>query len=446
MEIPVSPGPHKLVRRIIDPLQQFINMQVSSGIILLLSLVVALVWANSPWAASYDHLWHTPIGFSIGPYELTNTLHFWINDGLMTIFFFVVGLEIKREILTGELASPRQAALPIVAALGGMVVPGLIYTFFNAGTESASGWGIPMATDIAFALGVLTLLGNRVPLALKVFLAALAIVDDMGAVILIAIFYTSQISWLALALAGGFYILLWVLNLLSIRFLLLYYILGVLMWLALMKSGVHPTIAGVLAATAIPARPRIKKEEFVTANESLLQQYKNTYQAKDEADAEETRQEVVQTIEENCERVQTPLQRLERALHLPVSFFIMPVFALSNAGIPISLSLTSQLTEPIGLGISLGLFLGKFIGISLFVFLAVKAGLAALPGNVKWSQVLGVALLGGIGFTMSIFIANLAFTNPAFLPEAKLAILVGSFASSIAGIIVLNLSRDKKAV
>ncbi|MGZ5304237.1 MAG: Na+/H+ antiporter NhaA, partial [Bacteroidia bacterium] len=242
------------------------------------------------------------------------------------------------------------------------------------------------------------------------------------------------------------YLLLWVLNLLSIRYLLLYYVLGVLLWLALMKSGVHPTIAGVLAATAIPARPRIRKHDFVICNEGLLDDYKATNEIKDEDEAEETRQEIVHAIEQNCERVQTPLQRLERVLHLPVSFVIMPIFALSNAGIPIDMELAGHLTDPIGLGIALGLFLGKFIGISLFVFLAVKFGMASLPANVRWAHVAGVALLGGIGFTMSIFIANLAFTDPAFLPEAKLAILAGSLVSSIAGIIVLNMNRNKELV
>ncbi len=444
MEIPISPAPHKLVRRILDPLQRFINMQIASGIVLLTSLVIALVWANSAWAEGYEHLWHTPIGLQIGPYDITRSLHFWINDGLMTIFFFVVGLEIKREILTGELASIRKASLPIFAAIGGMIVPGLIYYVFNAGKESAAGWGIPMATDIAFALGVLSLLGNKVPLALKVFLAALAIVDDMGAVVLIAVFYTSDISWMALGIGAALYAVLWLINLLSIRYLLLYYILGLGMWLALMKSGVHPTIAGVLAATAIPARPRIRKEDFISANGELMGEYESTREMDDDNEAEEARQEIVHAIEANCESVQTPLQRLERTLHLPVSFLIMPIFALSNAGIHIDTGMASHLADPIGLGIALGLFLGKSLGITFFVWLSVKARLTTLPIGVRWMHIFGVAFLGGIGFTMSIFIANLAFTNPALLPEAKLAILVGSLASSIAGIVLLNMSRRKK--
>ncbi|RYD81775.1 MAG: Na+/H+ antiporter NhaA [Sphingobacteriales bacterium] len=439
----ISPPPPKLIRRIIYPLQNFINLQVSSGIILLASLIIALIWANSPWAESYHHLWETKIGFTFGGHTLENSLHFWINDGLMTIFFFVVGLEIKREILIGELASPRKAALPIMAALGGMIAPGIIYTFFNVGTESASGWGIPMATDIAFALGVLSLLGKKVPLSLKVFLTALAIVDDMGAVVLIAVFYTKEISWMALGLALTFYASLWMFNLLSLRYLLLYYIVGLALWLALMKSGVHPTIAGVLAATTIPARPRIRKEDFISANEDMLSQYKEADKQADEDDAEELRQEAIQAIEQNCERVQPPLQRLERVLHLPVSFLIMPLFALSNAGIPINMELAGHLTDPIGLGITLGLFIGKFVGITLFVWLSVKLGLASLPDKVRWVQVFGVALLGGIGFTMSIFIANLAFTNPEFLPEAKMAILLGSLLSSLLGIVVLNLTYRK---
>jgi NhaA family Na+:H+ antiporter len=443
MKDTISRPQPKFVRVLIDPLVNFINMQISSGIVLLCSLIIALVWANSPWAESYHHLWEMPITFAIGPYSLSNTLHFWINDGLMTIFFFVVGLEIKREIMTGELASPRKAALPILAALGGMIVPGLIYAIFNYDQPSSSGWGIPMATDIAFALGVLNLLGKKVPLALKVFLAALAIVDDMGAVVLIAVFYTSQLSLAALGIGLVFYALLWLLNLLSVRYLFFYYAFAICLWLALMKSGIHPTIAGVLAATTIPARPRIRKEEFAEATENMLAQYKASDQNEDENQAEELRQEAIDSIEENCERVQTPLHRLERSLHFGVSFIIMPLFALSNAGININMELAGHLTEPIGLGIALGLLLGKFIGISLFVWLSVKMGLAALPSGARWSQMLGVALLGGIGFTMSIFIANLAFSNPEFLPEAKLAILLGSLLSSIAGIIVLNITYKR---
>ena len=363
-------------------LKEFFKLEAASGIVLFACAVVALVWANSPLAASYHTLWQVSFaGLS---------LHHWMNDGLMAIFFLVVGLEIKREITQGELSSIQKASLPIAAALGGMVVPALIYIFFNQGTTGAAGWGIPMATDIAFAIGVLTLLGKRVPIALKLFLTAFAIVDDMGAVLVIALFYTAQISWLFLAL--GFAVLgaLLILNRMGVLKSSIYLILGILIWFAFLKSGIHATVAGVLLAFVIPTQTGIK---------------------------------------------------LEHNLHPFVSFGIMPLFALANAGVSLS---GGTLFQPINLGIIAGLVIGKQVGITLFSWLAVRLGFAELPKGIRWVQIYATGWLGGIGFTMSLFIANLAFSEADLVDVAKLGILVASVLAGIAGAAILYFFNRKE--
>ena len=363
-------------------LKEFFKLEAASGIVLFTCAVVALVWANSPLAASYHALWQVSFaGLS---------LHHWMNDGLMAIFFLVVGLEIKREITQGELSSIQKASLPIAAALGGMVVPALIYIFFNQGTTGAAGWGIPMATDIAFAIGVLTLLGKRVPIALKLFLTAFAIVDDMGAVLVIALFYTAQISWMFLAL--GFAVLgaLLILNRMGVLKSSIYLILGILIWFAFLKSGIHATVAGVLLAFVIPTQTGIK---------------------------------------------------LEHNLHPFVSFGIMPLFALANAGVSLS---GGTLFQPINLGIIAGLVIGKQVGITLFSWLAVRLGFAELPKGIRWVQIYATGWLGGIGFTMSLFIANLAFSEADLVDVAKLGILVASVLAGIAGAAILYFFNRKE--
>ena len=431
------------IEKLTYPIQEFLHQEASGGILLIIATVIALAWANSPFAESYHHLWHTYLSIDLGGIGLKYSLHHWINDGLMVIFFFVVGLEIKRELLVGELSSVKKAALPIAAALGGMIFPALIYTIFNLGTEGASGWGIPMATDIAFVVGILALLGKRVPLALKIFILALAIVDDLGAVLVIAIFYTSNISFTSLLIAGGFLVLLIAMNRMGVRNLLIYTFVGVGLWLAFLKSGVHATVAGVLLAFTIPVSSRINTKKFKNETESLLKDFENAGEHGDNVLTNSDRLSIIDQIENNCEKILTPLQRFEHGLHPWVSFFIMPVFALANAGVTIGSGLTSALTHPVSIGIILGLFLGKQIGIFSFSYLAVKLKLASEPEGVSWKKIYAASVLAGIGFTMSLFIANLAFNSPELLNISKVGILAGSLLSGVVGFIILKSALNK---
>ncbi|MBK7230034.1 MAG: Na+/H+ antiporter NhaA [Ignavibacteriales bacterium] len=432
------------IEKLTYPIQEFLHQEASGGILLIIATVIALAWANSSFADSYHHLWHTYVKIDVGGVGLNYSLHHWINDGLMVIFFFVVGLEIKRELLVGELSSVKKAALPIAAALGGMIFPALIYTLFNLGSESASGWGIPMATDIAFVVGILALLGNRVPLALKIFILALAIVDDLGAVLVIAIFYTSNISLTSLMIAGGLIVLLIAMNRLGIRNLLVYTFVGIALWLAFLKSGVHATVAGVLLAFTIPVSSRINTKKFKNETENLLKDFDNAGEHGEDVLTNSERLSIVDQIENNCEKILTPLQRFEHGLHPWVSFFIMPVFALANAGVAVSDELGSALTHPVSIGIVLGLFLGKQIGIFSFSYIAVKLKLASEPEGVSWKKIYAASVLAGIGFTMSLFIANLAFNSPELLNISKVGILAGSLLSGIVGFIILKSALGKK--
>jgi len=334
--------------------------------------------------------------------------------------------------------------LPIAAALGGMIFPALIYTMFNLGSEGASGWGIPMATDIAFVVGILALLGKRVPLALKIFILALAIVDDLGAVLVIAIFYTSNISLTSLMIAGGLIVLLIAMNRLGVRNLLVYTFVGIALWLAFLKSGVHATVAGVLLAFTIPVSSRINTMKFKKETESLIKEFDNAGEHGEDVLTNSERLSIVDQIENNCEKILTPLQRFEHGLHPWVSFFIMPVFALANAGVAVSDELGSALTHPVSIGIVLGLFLGKQIGIFSFSYLAVKLKLASEPEGVSWKKIYAASVLAGIGFTMSLFIANLAFNSPELLNISKVGILAGSLLSGIVGFIILKSALTKK--
>jgi Na+:H+ antiporter, NhaA family len=388
------------MERLVRPFQEFARMEASGGILLIGCMLVALAWANSPWSDSYFHLWHTDPTFGFAGGLLAKPLHFWINDGLMALFFLLVGLEIKRETLVGELASFQKAALPIAAALGGMIVPAGFYALFNQGGPGAAGWGIPMATDIAFALGVLALLGDRVPVSLKVFLAALAIADDIGAVLVIAFFYTAQISWISLGVGGLFFVALIATNRAGARHPLIYTVLGLGLWLVFLESGIHATVAGVLLATTIPARERAGSSAFPARGES-------------------------------------PMLRFEHALMPWNKYVIMPVFALANAGVVLGAGAARSLVDPISLGVICGLVLGKPIGIVLFSWLATRTRVAARLDGIGWRQVLGVGMLGGIGFTMSLFIANLAFGATPALETAKVGILAASVTSALAGAIVL---------
>ena len=430
------------IDRLLSPFQEFFHQEASSGILLIVATIIALVWANSPWAESYVLLWESKLTISIGSLGISKDLLHWINDGLMAVFFFVVGLEIKREVLVGELSSPRQAVLPIVAAIGGMVLPAGFYLLFNSSGPAQAGWGIPMATDIAFALGVLSLLGKRVPLSLKIFLTAVAIVDDLGAVLVIALFYTSKIVWFSLFIAALFLVLLIVTNRLGVRNPLVYALLGIGMWVAFLQSGVHATIAGVLLAMTIPVRTRINTEEFFTHASYFLEDFRRHGKPGESVLTNKHQRAAIMAIEVAAEHAQTPLQRFEHILHPWVSYFIMPVFALANAGVQLKSDLLSVFVQPVTLGIMAGLVLGKQIGVFLAGFLAVKLKWSDLPSGMTWRRLYGLSWLAGIGFTMSLFIASLAFGDSEFLSSAKTGILIASLVSGTAGAVIL--SRIKK--
>jgi Na+:H+ antiporter, NhaA family len=434
--IPSRSVTRSAARLLVRPFQRFVALESASGILLLAAAVAALVWASSPWAESYFALWRTTGTAGLGGLEVQKPLLLWINDGLMAVFFFVVGLEIKREVLLGELAAPKKAALSVAAAFGGMIVPAAIYFALNRGGPGAAGWGIPMATDIAFALGVLALLGRRVPLALKVFVTAVAIVDDLGAVLVIAVFYTEKLSIEMLAVGATFLLAMAALNRGGVRRTWPYALLGACLWLAFLKSGVHATIAGVLGAMAIPARRKIDAPEFLARAEVLLAEFRDDL-IEGQAEPTEDQRDAVHALEKAAENLETPLSRLEHALHPWVAFFVMPVFALANAGVAVAGGLGATLGSPIALGIVLGLFVGKQVGVLGAAWLAVKAGIAALPAGTTWRQVWGVSLLCGIGFTMSLFIAGLAFPDPQLLDAAKVGILAGSLISGVAGALAL---------
>jgi len=411
----------------------------TAGIVLLASAVMAMIWANSDWSDSYHHLWEYNISIQAGEYGISKTLHEWINDGLMALFFFVIGLELKREIMAGELSDMGKAMLPLIAALGGMVLPALIYFLFNPVGPESNGWGIPMATDIAFALGIMSLLGKRVPLSLKIFLTALAIADDIGAVLVIAFFYTSNISMLSLSIGGLFLIVLLAANYVGVRSTLFYGLIGIAgVWLAFLMSGVHATIAGVLAAFAIPARTKIDEEKFIQVLEDQLRAF-HAIPPNDVTLLEPAQYKVIEKINRLTKAAGTPLQKLEYKLHPWVSYLVMPLFAFSNSGITLhSGFLNNILSSSVTLGVLLGLVVGKFIGVLIFCWVAVKMKIAALPQGVRWKQIVGVALLAGIGFTMSLFITTLAFKDAQLITAAKLGIFTASIISGVVGYFVLK--------
>jgi NhaA family Na+:H+ antiporter len=430
------------VEQIVRPFQYFADKASSGGILLIAAAIVALVWANSPWGESYTRLWGTELSVGLGPFLIEEDLTHWINDGLMAVFFLVVGLEIKREILVGELSSPRRAALPLAAAIGGAVLPALIYVAINFRTESVSGWGIPMATDIAFALGVLALLGRRAPLGLKVFLTALAIVDDILAVLVIALFYTSDVSWGVLGVGAVFLVALVAANLGGVGKPLPYALLGIGLWLCFLESGVHATIAGVLLAMTVPASSFIDTGVFLKRSRGLLDRFEQAGErAGDPVLCNEERQGALHALNRANEDVEPPLQELEHALHPWVVFAIMPLFALANAGVLLGEDFTSTLLNPVSVGIVAGLLLGKQVGITLFAWLAVKSGMSELPQGVTWLHIYGASWLAGIGFTMSLFISDLAFAEGSLLDVSKLGILTASLIAGIAGWSIIRITN-----
>ena len=425
--------------RVLTPLDEFIHRQTTSGMLLMGTAIIALFLANGSFAETYLHFIHTPVNVSIGSWGIKMSLLHCVNDGLMALFFFVVGLELKREILVGELSDLRQAALPIIAAIGGMVMPALIYLAFNPDGDAARGWGIPMATDIAFAVGALVLLAGRVPKALITFLIALAIADDLGAVLVIALFYTQALAMNWLLAAVALVAVLLTFNFAGIRKVMPYFLVAVLLWYALLQSGVHATLAGVLGAFTVPARSKYDPGLFADLVNQQIDRFIASRQQDDSMMTNDNLYSIVQNLETSVHGVQTPLQRLEHIWHLPVAFIVIPIFALFNAGIPLQAgSLNETLTHPVMLGVAFGLLFGKFIGITGACWLALRLGIGQLPSGTRFSQIAAVSVLGGIGFTMSIFISELGFANqPEYLLMAKTGVLAASLLAGMLGFVWL---------
>jgi len=438
-------APHPGVTRVLTPFRDFIHTEASGGILLFLAALVALCWANSPWSTEYFDLWQATISVRLGDYGLTMSLSHWINDGLMALFFFVVGLEIKREFLVGELSSLRQAILPIAAAAGGAIVPAGIFVALNIGSDSVRGWGVPMATDIAFALGVLAILGSRVPTGLKLFLTALAIADDILAVLVIAVFYTDTVKWNYLLAGVGIIAALMVANRAGIRHTAVYAVLGIVVWIAFVQSGVHATVAGVLLALTIPSRTRIDVDEFINRSRGALDEFDRAGEHGKNVITNRGHVSALQDLESATEQVQAPMQKMEHNLHPWVAFAIVPIFALANAGVSIGDNLDDALTSSLSFGIIAGLVLGKQIGITLVSWLLVRSGLSVLPEGVTWRHIYGAACLAGIGFTMSLFIADLAFLDEQRLAIAKIGILAASIVAGIMGYVLIRLATRSQS-
>lgn len=431
----------KTFKKAMTPFEEFVHDEASSGLLLMACTVIAMVIANSALLPVYDAVLHTKVTIGGHIFGITQSLHHWINDGLMALFFFTVGLEIKREILVGELADRRQAILPIAGAIGGMIVPAVFYVIINGGTDAIDGWGVPMATDIAFAMGVLALLGKRIPRALIGFLLALAIVDDLGAVLVIAAFYTEQINIMALLFAGCAFILLILANMAGIRSPGPYIFLGILLWLGMLKSGVHATLARVITALTVPANSYCEALPFVQRMRELNNRFEELQEDRKNIMENGAQQRVLQSMENFVHKMESPLQRMEHNLLIWVSFLIIPIFALANAGIPIDISTLGQtLMHPVTFGVMAGLIGGKLIGILLFSWLVITFGWSRLPKGVTMAQIASVSLLAGIGFTMSIFIAGLAFNDAEYLLNAKIGILGSSLFAGVSGYFALLLS------
>lgn len=431
----------------VNPIQKFIKIESLSGVLLFAATIIAVVWANSPLGDSYQQLWGYKLGVTITNYELIKPLILWINDGLMAIFFFLIGLEIKRELSVGELNTVQKAVFPFFAAVGGIAFPALVFVLSNKDPETMAGWAIPMATDIAFSLAIIKLLGDRVPFNLKVFLTAFAIVDDLGAVLIIALFYSSGIKWMLILVA---FVLIGILFLLSTRGFyskIALLLIGIVVWLLFLKAGIHPTIAGVLLAFTVPIRRKVKVSLFIDSLEDIR---KSIQAAPAQPDGLLSKEQIehLDNLDDWTVKVQSPLQMLEHKLHDWVAYLIMPLFALANAGVTISTD--TSLNMNLIMAIALALIGGKALGVYLMSNLALRSGISTLPDGVRNIQVLGVAFLAGVGFTMSIFIANLAFAdNPILLDSAKVGILAGSLIAGLAGYLILRATgkpQDETAI
>ncbi len=433
------------VMALVGPFQRFVRKIATGGFLLFAATALAIIWSNISHE-SYHAVWHADFSLRLGPLEITKSVKHWIDEALMTLFFFTVGLEIKREMLIGELASFKRALLPVSAAVGGMIVPALIYTLLNYGTPAAKGWGIPMATDIAFALAVIAILGHRIPFGVRIFLSALAIADDIGAVLVIALFYTQTIAWsyllVALLLLGGIILA----NMLWVRYTLLYVLLGIGVWFAVLGSGIHATVAGVIVALLIPAQGRYDTATFIQKVSKFLDKFDcDSNSCGFTVLINQQHLTIIQNIENACHHTQTPLQRMLGALNSWVALVILPLFALANAGIYMGdLDIHAALVSPITLGVFFGLVIGKPVGIFLFTFVASKLLNAPLARGMTWPHILGASMLGGIGFTMSIFIGGLSFTRPEFIELSKIGVIGGSVISGVLGLSLLSFITFRK--
>lgn len=432
------------IQRIVSPFVRFAKLEAAGGLVLVFSTAAALLWANSRWADSYDHFWHLYFTIGVGPAALKESLLHFINDGLMAVFFFFVGLEIKHEVLAGELSTLKRATFPLAAAVGGATFPAVIFIAVTHGTSAHPGWGIPVATDIAFVLGALALLGSRIPLTLKVFVTALAIVDDIIAVLIIAIFYTTAFSLRSLIAGLAGIAISFLANRLGVRSWAVYAIIGIFVWLAMMRSGIHATVAGILLAFTIPAKTALKPAEFLRHNLPIWERLRSMARSESAVTSPVEQESLIYALQRQCALVQSPLHSIEHALQPWATFVIMPVFALANAGVHLSGGRSMSLIQPITIGIFLGLFLGKPFGIVLFGWLSVKSSLASAPEGVSWRQISGAAWLCGIGFTMSLFIATLSLGDADLREVAKLGILLASVAAGVAGSLVLSLVGRRK--
>ncbi len=423
---------------IIEPIQQFMGNSTASSIVLFASAFIAIIIANTPWANDFHHIWEIELGLGFGEHAISKSLHHWINDGLMAVFFFVVGLELKREIIAGELRDPKKAILPIVAAIGGMLFPAIIYLAFNKEGIASNGWGIPMATDIAFVLGIVYLLGKKVPLSLKIFLTALAIVDDIGAVLVIALFYTSQIDYASLFMGMLFIGVMVAGNLLGVRNRVFYFSVGIAgVWLAFLMSGVHATIAAVLSAMVIPASVKVDENEYSEKLGGLLSAFKKE-NPNNKPTVTDNQMHILESIRSLTKKAQTPLQLLEHSMHPFVAFFVLPIFALSNAGFEISKNIFDIVQTPIFLGTYFGLLGGKVIGVYGVSAILLKLKWVKLPEGMTKLHLLGGGFLAAIGFTMSLFIAGLAFTDYVLLEQAKMGAIFSSLTAGVVGFLIIR--------
>ena len=435
--------PEKLqypIEKVTRPIQKFMQQQKSGGIVLGSSVIVALILANSPWSEHYFHFFENKIGFQFnGESFLNYSIHHWINDGLMAIFFFVLGLELKREIVGGELSNPRKALLPIGAAFGGVLFPAIIYFAMNSSGEVSNGWGIPMATDIAFALGVLYLLGDRIPLSLKIFLTALAIVDDLIAVLVIAFFYTSEISMVNLSIGFGFILIMYAGNKMGVRNIIFYAIFGIIgVWTAFLLSGVHATIAAVLAAFTIPADMKISEGTYIKQLDHYLQRFKAVDPNNKIPTLTNDQLHILDHVKDDTNAIIPPLQRLEHSMHPFVTFIIIPIFALANGGLSLAIDAEQLFSTNVALGVALGLLVGKVVGVVGVTLLLVKLKVAPFPSGMNVTNLFGLGLLASIGFTMSLFITSLAFESQVYMTQAKIGIFVASIIGGVLGYMLLN--------